>query len=69
MSRKIKKHDIIKLITKEDKQDKIGRKDMGWHLVLSVKPDDIALFSVSSMNFLHYTPKAFLKRYEVSFYG
>ena len=69
MSRKIKKYDIIILTTKGDKKNNIGRCSMGYHLVLSVKPEGIKLFSVNSMNILEYTLKQFSKKYEVRFYG
>lgn len=69
MSRKIKKYDIIMLSTKPDKNNLIRKCCMGWHLVLSIKPEGIKLFSVSSMNILTFSLKEFSKKYEVSFYG
>lgn len=69
MSRKIKKYDIILLTTKPDKKNLIRKCNMGHHLVLSVKPEGIKLFSVSSMNILTFSLKEFSKKYEVSFYG
>lgn len=69
MSRKIKKYDIVMLITKGNKKKLISKHYMGWHLVLSVKKEGIKLFSVSSMNFLEFGLKEFAKKYEVKFYG
>lgn len=69
MSRKIKKHDILILTTKENKKESIGKCNMGYHLVLSIKPEGIKLFSVRSMNILEYDLKQFSKKYEVKFYG
>lgn len=69
MGRKIKKYDIIMLITRTNKKDLMTRNCMGWHLVLSVRKEGIKLFSVSSMNILEYSLKEFCKKYEVRFYG
>ena len=69
MKRKIKKYDLIVLITKENKKENIGRCVMGTHLVLGVKPEGIRLFSVRSMGILDYSLKEFSKKYEVRFYG
>lgn len=68
-TRKIKKYDIILLTTKENKKDLIGECNMGRHLVLSVKPEGIKLFSLSSMNILDYSLKEFSRKYTYSFYS
>lgn len=69
MSRKIKKHDILILTSKEDPKNNVGKCSMGPHLVLSIKPEGIKLFAVQSMNILEYSLKQFSKKYEVKFYG
>ena len=69
MPRKIKKYDIVILITKENKKELIGKCNMGRYLVLSIKPDGIKLFSINSMNILFYSLKEFSKKYEVKFYS
>ena len=63
MKRKIKKYDILVLKHKE------SGCWMGDHLVLSVKPEGIKLFSIKSKDILDYTLKQFSKQYEVRFYG
>lgn len=65
--RRIKKYDIIALFTKEN--DLYDRKNMGDHLVLSVKPEGIKLFSLMSRNILDYSLKEFVKKYEVKYLG
>lgn len=67
--RRIKKYDVITLITKENKQENIQRCNAGDHLVLSVKPEGIKLFAIRSRNILEYTLKEFSKKYEVRFNG
>lgn len=65
--RRIKKYDIIVLFMKEN--DLYDRKNMGDHLVLSVKPEGIKLFSLRSRNILDYSLKEFIKKYEVKYLG
>lgn len=65
--RKIKKYDVILLIYKEDEINR--RCVMGDHLVLSVKPEGIKLFSIRSRNILEYSLKEFSKKYEVKYLG
>ena len=65
--RKIKKYDIIRLIYKSGIVS--NKCAMGDHLVLSVKPEGIKLFSIRSRNILEYSLKEFSKKYEVRFYG
>lgn len=62
--RKIKKYDLINLVTIPNRAENTGKCYLGDFLVLYIKPEGIGLFGVSSKNRYHYSLKEFKQKFE-----
>ena len=63
MKRKLKKYDVINLVTMPDRANNIGECFMGDYLVLYIKPEGIGLFCLRSRMRHEMSLKDFKQKY------